>query len=84
MATTSAQPCHWCHEPLTGVLMRLGVGAVYHWACGLRLLFGTAAHHQRRCDCYVPGSTEDDPPGVTKRVAAIAATQALFAQRGTG
>jgi len=39
----------------------------------LRLVIGSVAHLERRCCCYVPGSTEDDPPHMTPRQAARAA-----------
>jgi hypothetical protein len=37
------------------------------------MVIGSLGHQQRRCGCYVEGSTEDDPPGMTMREAAKAA-----------
>jgi hypothetical protein len=38
-----------------------------------RAVAGSVAHLERRCGCFVAGSTEGDPPGMTKRQAALAA-----------
>jgi|HubBroStandDraft_1064217.scaffolds.fasta_scaffold32770_4 hypothetical protein len=46
-----------------------------HYECGLRGIIGSVAHLQRRCSCYVPGSEEGDPPGMSKREAAKAAVK---------
>lgn len=48
----------------------------FHRACWLRLIFGSVAHIEKRCSCYVPGSDESDPPGLTRRQAAEAALKA--------
>jgi hypothetical protein len=42
----------------------------YHYACAVRAALGPIAHLQGKCSCYVKGSGEHDPPGVTKRQAA--------------
>jgi hypothetical protein len=39
---------------------------------------GSVAHLERRCSCYVPGATEGDPDGLTRRAAAEAAVQAFM------
>jgi hypothetical protein len=44
-----------------------------HHACGMRLIIGSRAHVARLCSCYVPGSEDSDPPGMTRRQAAEAA-----------
>lgn len=64
--------CGHCHEPIRAgesaeVLMPL------HIECAARLAIGSLAHVLRRCSCYIPGATEGDPPGVSKRNAARAA-----------
>lgn len=46
-----------------------------HRACGFRAIGGSVAHLEGRCSCYVPGSTEGDPPGMTRRQAAMAAIE---------
>lgn len=48
-------------------------GAPFHRACFFRTTIGSVAHLQKRCSCYIPGSTEEDPPGMTRRQAAQAA-----------
>jgi len=46
-----------------------------HKNCGLREIIGSVAHLERRCSCFVPGSTEGDPPGMSRREAANAAVR---------
>lgn len=66
--------CH-CSEIIeagdTGIMY--ANGPVAHRNCFLRATIGSVAHIRRRCSCFVPGSTEDDPPGMTRRQAADAA-----------
>jgi hypothetical protein len=45
----------------------------FHRDCFLRGISGSVAHIQHKCSCYVPGASEGDPPGMTKREAARAA-----------
>jgi hypothetical protein len=47
-----------------------------HHECVARAVLGSVAHIEKRCGCFVPGSTENDPPGMTKREAARAAWNA--------
>jgi len=42
-----------------------------HRECFLRGILGSVGHQQGRCACF--GGTEEDPPGMSKREAAIAA-----------
>jgi len=44
-----------------------------HFECGMRAVIGSVAHLERRCSCYVPGSDEGDPEGLSRREAAAAA-----------
>lgn len=76
------KPCLHCEEPITiddfgyitPVVEESGVRLVpYHYACFLRGTIGSLAHQEHRCSCYVSGSDEGDPPGMTKRQAAEAA-----------
>lgn len=48
-----------------------------HRPCFLRVIFGSVAHLQKRCSCYVPGSTENDDEGLSKREAAQRVTELL-------
>jgi ribosomal protein L37E len=62
--------CLYCQEPVDDdelEHMRM------HKACMFRSVAGSVAHIERRCGCYVPGSAEGDPPGMTLRQAAEAA-----------
>ncbi|HEV8364574.1 MAG TPA: hypothetical protein VGQ52_13750 [Gemmatimonadaceae bacterium] len=51
-------------------------GQPWHMECLMRLAIGSVAHIERRCGCYVPGATDNDPPGMTRRQAARAAVDA--------
>jgi hypothetical protein len=51
-------------------------GPLAHLNCFLRGTYGSVAHIEKRCGCYVEGSTEGDPEGMTKRQAADAAVEA--------
>jgi hypothetical protein len=67
--------CVHCEEPVA--LGDRGItyanGPVAHVECHTRCITGSVAHIHHRCSCYVPGSMEDDPPGMTFREAARAA-----------
>lgn len=41
-----------------------------HRECAIRMVIGSVAHQERRCSCYVTGSDEDDPQGITTRESA--------------
>lgn len=45
----------------------------FHLECHMRLILGSVGHLNKRCSCY--GGTDEDPPGMTVREAAIAAFQ---------
>lgn len=49
----------------------------YHQECQTRMFVGSVAHIKGECRCAVDGSTDTDPPGMTKREAAKAAIKAL-------
>jgi hypothetical protein len=55
-----------------------------HIECVLLAVLGSVAHLQRRCWCYVPGSEEGDPPGMTRREAALAAVALHVEMRRLG
>lgn len=67
--------CLHCEEPLEAGRQEL------HHECQFRLVAGSVAHIEKRCGCYVPGSTEGDPPGMKPREAAQAALRAFFKQK---
>lgn len=61
--------CSWCGEPVTDAERHPQLSEL-HYACGIRSVIGSVAHIRRRCCCYVEGSFENDPPGMTRRQAA--------------
>jgi hypothetical protein len=70
--------CYWCAEPIEDSEMWALVGdKVAHENCNLRSVLGSVAHIEKRCSCFVPGSTEGDPEGMTRREAANAAKRAF-------
>lgn len=68
--------CVWCGEPMADTVAGMAIQtnmAAMHTECAYRAVAGSVAHLEKRCSCYVPGSEEGDPPGMTKREAASAA-----------
>jgi hypothetical protein len=90
--TPVGQPCLWCEEPIQegdkGVTMpHYGTdtcGGVkempHHIECMLRQTVGSVGHQNGTCWCFNKINPVDDPPGMTKRQAAIAAYK-LFQER---
>jgi hypothetical protein len=77
--------CFYCDEPIhkneQGFSMmhigNLSASRIYeHRECFLRGIFGSVAHIEKQCSCFVPGSTCGDPDGMTPRQAAQAALAA--------
>lgn len=70
--------CVHCEEKIeaddSGMIYANGPAA--HRNCFLRGVLGSVAHIEKRCGCYVVGSTEGDPPGLSARAAADAAVAA--------
>jgi hypothetical protein len=68
--------CPHCGEPIAPT-DRLAPGYLHqrvHWECGLRAAVGGLAHLRGTCSCC--GGTDDpDPPGLTRRQAALAAAE---------
>lgn len=62
--------CLWCAETVEAGDLMHALLPGYHYACALRQVHGPIAHLQRRCRCFVEGSAEHDPPGITRRQAA--------------
>lgn len=44
-----------------------------HWECAARQVVGSVGHQRRTCSCY--GGSEEDPEGLTRREAAVAAVK---------
>lgn len=67
--------CQWCEEPIDSdrELPPHLAAIAMHRECAWRAACGSLAHLQRKCRCFVRGSEEGDPPGLTKREAAKAA-----------
>lgn len=62
--------CQWCGEEIrSDQPSRDG----HHVECLFRAVVGSVAHIERRCSCYVLGSTAGDPEWMSQREAAIAA-----------
>jgi hypothetical protein len=80
------QACAWCGEIVRtyDAAYHFANGPLAHRDCALRLLIGSVAHLEHRCGCYVPGATERDPAGLTRRQAAEAAALLWDAQHGAG
>jgi hypothetical protein len=77
--------CAYCDEEIGDgdSVMPFNNGEVLmHRNCGLRGITGCVAHLNRTCSCFVPGSTELDPPGMTRREAADAAVRLWEQQKG--
>jgi hypothetical protein len=70
--------CVHCEEPVEDWDQCHAFMEPMHHACGFRAVAGSVAHIQKRCGCYVAGSKEEDPPGMTKRQAAEAALEAYL------
>lgn len=66
-------PCLLCEEAIaegdTGTIDP--GGRVIHYECHMRGVIGSVGHQMQRCHCF--GGSEEVPPGMTRRQAAIAA-----------
>lgn len=82
--TPEGQPCMYCEEPIAatdnGLMMptvMLSQNQVQefplHRECFLRGVYGSVGHQMGKCHCR--GGTVEDPEGMTKRQAAIAAVE---------
>lgn len=74
-ATPVGQMCVLCREPVAdGDIGTInGVDQVAHYECSMRSVIGSVGHQMGRCSCF--GGTEEDPEGLTRRQAAIAAAR---------
>jgi hypothetical protein len=59
--------CLWCDEPVGESEQHPLFSSPIHWECAIRSIAGSVAHQEQRCSCYVKGSEEEDPPGMSKR-----------------
>ena len=77
--------CPHCDEEITGDDFDFSTANKirFHLNCFLRGIIGSVAHIEKRCSCFVPGSDEADPPGMTKRQAAEAAVKLYYQKAGT-
>lgn len=71
------EACLHCAEPFRAEDsgMQYPDGGCAHANCHLRQILGSVAHLEKRCSCYVVGSAEGDPEGMTPRQAADAAVE---------
>ena len=66
--------CEYCDEPIQPGEGENDVGGrAFHAECFFRMVMGCVAHIEKRCSCFVPGSNDHDPEGMTRREAARAA-----------
>lgn len=63
-----SKTCLHRQEPLDEI-----VTPQLHQECQFRIVMGSLAHLQGRCGCFVAGSEEGDPSGMSVRQAARAA-----------
>lgn len=75
--------CFHCGEGVDDGDRHTAFAEPIHCACAIRLVVGSVAHVERRCGCYVPGSTLGDPPGLTIREAARLAMMAYDVSQRT-
>jgi hypothetical protein len=76
--------CAFCAEPIAdGDRGFVGPGDALpsHLECTLRCVLGSVEHIEGRCSCY-GGHDEDDPPGLSRRDAAILAVAAYERRHG--
>jgi hypothetical protein len=73
--------CTYCVEDiLAGDRGLLLSGQPLHLECYVRSVAGSVGHQRHRCSCY--GGNEEDPPGVTRREAALAALRCIKEMAG--
>lgn len=74
--------CVWCYEPIQDGDMGTVTGTgeyqqVWHHECSIRSAFGSYGHQRKMCKCFaslrIGLPIIEDPEGLTRREAAIAA-----------
>lgn len=86
----AGEPCGWCDEPIEpggrGAAAYTSPGGAdfvaYHLECWLRATLGSVGHIEGRCFCVLGAAGEEDPPGLTRRQAAVAAIAAHERKHG--
>lgn len=76
--TRPLDTCPYCGEPVMPWEPRERYANDPRWRhleCFCRPVLGSVAHIERRCGCFVPGADEGDPPGMTRREAALASVE---------
>jgi len=71
--------CTWCGEALEQYDRHPAFSDAVHFECGFRSVVGSVAHIEGRCSCFIAGSDEGDPQGMTKRQAAQSALKTFMA-----
>jgi hypothetical protein len=93
VATPVGAVCLWCDEPilpgdqgqllpqaqLAGDVEASPLWRPVHRERLLRQVLGSVGHQQGRCSCF--GGDEGDPPGMSRREAALAALEYFEARR---
>jgi len=68
--------CPLCEESIKpGEARAPWIGTNVHLECGARSVIGSVGHQMKWCSCF--GGDKEDPPGMTKRQAAIAAFELM-------
>jgi hypothetical protein len=70
--------CAHCREKIVdgdSIVVIYNGEFLMHRNCAIRGVIGSVAHILKTCSCYVPGSTESDPPELTVREAADLAVE---------
>lgn len=72
--------CQWCDEPILDGERVANCNIPMHEECGLRSILGGINHLLGLCTCC-GGTQPPDPPGLTRREAALRATAYWYATR---
>ena len=71
--------CEYCKEEVLpgegNPNIKTSLRYTMHHECLFRCVAGSVAHIRHECGCYVKGSDESDPPGMTLREGAKAALE---------
>lgn len=59
--------CAYCQEIILPGERADSMGATMHRECAFRMVAGSVAHLMRECGCFVKGSTQHEPIGLTVR-----------------
>lgn len=91
VAAPVGDKCLHCEEPIaegdSGVMLPHMVSAnearivALHRECHIRMIVGSVGHQRGLCTCDGGPGTMDDPPGATKREAAVLALREFLMQQ---